>query len=81
MIAPFKQIDLTYASRLNRLNKIYQDGENILKEIEETWDYLLEFETVNIPKLNVLQDKMDSVKTIMGALKNEINIIKLELSN
>jgi hypothetical protein len=81
MIAPFHQIDLTYVSRLNRLEKIYKDGENILKECEDTWDYLLESETVSIPRLNVLQDKMESVRELMATLKQEMKKIKLELSN
>lgn len=81
MIPPFQQIDLTYVTRLNRLNNIYKDGEKILKECQNTWDYLLDTEMISIPRLNVLQDKMESVKEIMAALKHEMNRIKLELSN
>jgi len=81
MIKPFQQIDLTYVTRLNRLDKIYKDGEKILKECQNTWDYLLDTEEVSIPKLNVLQDKMESVREIMATIKQEMSRIKLELSN
>jgi hypothetical protein len=81
MIKPFQQIDLTYVTRLERIDKIYKDGEKILKECQDTWDYLLDTETVSIPKLNVLQSQMDSVKQTMAALKNERTRIKLEVSN
>jgi hypothetical protein len=81
MIKAFQQIDLTYINRLNRLDRIYKDGEKILQECQDTWDYLLETEKVSIPKLNVLHDKMESVKEIMTTIKQEMNRIKLELSN
>ena len=76
-----KIIDPTYITRLNQLNKAYEDGQKVIKGCEDSWEHLLDMETVNIDKLNDFRDKMDSVEQNMSIIKNEINRITLELSN
>ncbi|HPI82189.1 MAG TPA: hypothetical protein PK122_03085 [Candidatus Paceibacterota bacterium] len=73
--------DFTYISRIKRLEKIYKDGQDILDDCQETWDYLIETETGNCIKLNIIADKIESVSQIMKALRDEIKRIKLEISN
>ena len=56
--------DFTYISRIKRLEKIYKDGQDILDDCQETWDYLIETETGNCVKLNIIADILVSPRNL-----------------
>jgi hypothetical protein len=63
------------------MEKILHEGEKIMKDCENTWDYLLDQELGGCERLNVLVDRMQSVKEVLQAVRNEMKKIKSELSN
>jgi len=74
-------IDFTHIARLKRIEKVYDDGQKILDECQETWNYYLDMETGDCIKLNILASQMESTRLIMKTLREEMNRINLELSN
>ena len=72
---------ISYISKLYNLEKLYKDGEALLKKNEDIWDQIVEEEEANPIRLTMLMDKIDSTKVKMQELKETIHNIKLMLSN
>jgi hypothetical protein len=76
-----KVTDFTYISRLKRLEKIYNDGENLLDEYQKYWDCSIEESPVSCIKLNILAAQIKNISLILKTLKPEIKRLTFELSN
>lgn len=76
-----KPTNFDHISRLKRLEEVYDNGQRILRECEEYWNYYLDTETGDCIKLNILAAQMDSTSLILKTLKIEMERLILELSN
>ena len=73
--------DFIYKEKLERLEKLYQDGLALVKENQKIWDKAVDDETCNVMMLNLLADTMYSTEQTLRVIKEKMNVIKLELSN
>ena len=73
--------DFIYAEKLQRLEKLYNDGLVILKENRRIWDKAVDDETCNVFMLSLLADTMQSTEETLRHIKEKMDRIKLELSN
>jgi hypothetical protein len=73
--------DFIYKERLERLEKLYQDGLALVKENQRIWDKAVDDETCNVIMLNLLADTMYSTEETLRVIKEKMNVIKLEISN
>jgi hypothetical protein len=73
--------DFIYTEKLQRLEKLYQDGLALIKENQKIWDKAVDDETCNVMMLNLLADTMQSTEETLKHIKERMDIIKLELSN
>jgi hypothetical protein len=73
--------DFIYTERIKRLEKLYQDGIDLLKENKRQWDKAVDDETCNPIMLNIIADNMYSMEETLRVIKERMGTIKLEISN
>jgi len=76
-----KAHDLYYLPRVENLRREYGKCEKKYRELQEEFDHSLDFETGSCYTLNILADKMQTVSDLMVALEDQIERLRLEISN
>jgi DNA repair exonuclease SbcCD ATPase subunit len=73
--------DFYYLPRVKNLEREYNKCEDYLKNLQQEFDQLLDYETCSTHKLNVIADKMQTAKDLMKAINQQVKKLKYEFCN
>jgi hypothetical protein len=76
-----KAEDFYYLPRVNNLKSEYKKCESRLRELEDEFDKEIYFETCSTYTLNIISDKIFTVKEIMKAIMGQIKRLQSEFCN